>query len=54
VLIHADTPLSLMLEDAPGWRVVKREGTGGDVYELFEKAPGTGQDKTKCAAVPAG
>jgi hypothetical protein len=54
VLIHADTPLSLMLEDAPGWRVVKREGTGGDVYELFEKAPGTAQDKTKCAAVPAG
>jgi hypothetical protein len=54
VLIHADTPLSMLLEDAPGWRVVKREGAGGDVYELFEKAPGAAQDKTKCAAVPAG
>jgi hypothetical protein len=53
-LIHANTPLSLLMEDAAGWRVVKREGTGTDAYELFEKTPGPVQEKTKCAAVPAG
>jgi hypothetical protein len=53
-LIHADTPLSIMLEDAPGWKVLKREGTGSDVYELLEKAPGSVEEKTKCTPVPAG
>jgi hypothetical protein len=53
-LIHANTPLSLTMEDAVGWRLVKREGTGADVYELFEKTPGPVQDKRKCTAVPAG
>jgi hypothetical protein len=53
-LIHADTPLSFLLEDAPGWRVLKREGTGANVYELLERVPGPVQDQTKCAAVPAG
>lgn len=53
-LIHAGTPLSMMLEGAPGWRVMKREGTGTDVYELLEKVPSTVQDKCGCAPVPAG
>jgi len=53
-LIQANTPLSLLLEDAAGWRLVKREGTGASAYELFEKTPGPVQVKTKCAAVPAG
>ena len=54
VLIHANTPLSLMMRDAAGWRLVTREGGSGSVYELFEKTPGPVEDKTKCAAVPAG
>ena len=53
-LIHADTPLSIILEDTPGWRVLNREGTGADVYELLEKVPSPVQDKSKCATVPVG
>jgi hypothetical protein len=53
-LIHADTPLAFFLESAPGWRVVRREGSGGDVYELLERVSGSVEDKTKCAPVPAG
>ncbi len=39
-LIHAGSPLAYVLEHAPGWRVEKREGEGGDLYETFEKVGG--------------
>jgi hypothetical protein len=52
VLTHAGTPLSLLLEDAPGWQVQMREGSGANSYELFVKAPAAAQNNTPCAAAP--
>lgn len=36
-LIHANTPLSFVLERSPNWRVEMREGAGDSAYELFAK-----------------
>lgn len=53
VLTPAGTPLSLLLEDAPGWRVQMRESSGANSYELFVKAPAAVQNDSTCAAPPA-
>jgi hypothetical protein len=52
VLIHADSPLSFLMESAPGWQVLRREGSGPNGYELFAKTSGAAQDTSPCATVP--
>jgi hypothetical protein len=42
-----------LIEQAPGWRVEMREGTGRDAYELLAKTPGAAQPNSPCAAAIA-
>jgi hypothetical protein len=39
VLTSSASNLSFALEHSQGWRVVRREGSGEDAYELFARAP---------------
>jgi hypothetical protein len=38
VLIHANTPLSYLLERTKGWRIKTSEGTGENAFNLFERS----------------
>ena len=50
-LLVANSPLSLLLEHTPGWRVERREGADDHAYVLFAKLPSATGEQTRCVAV---
>lgn len=50
VLVQASLPLATLLEHTPGWRVERREGTGGGAFELFARTPIAASDSASGAS----